>query len=149
MRQEIQNIVEDTQFDNNVYHDPEAVRCSREDFELKPNHEELPLWICKDGSIYLEAFSPLCAKVTDFLIAIAEPQSRPNHIHQYKLTPTSLYAAASIELTTDIILRALQKYSKNLFVPQEVRDIIELGMKSYGKAKLILQDNKYYIEADQ
>jgi DNA excision repair protein ERCC-3 len=68
-----------------------------EQFELKPDHEKRPLWITNDGTIFLEAFSPYHKQVTEFLIAIAEPQSRPNHIHEYKLTSTSLYAAASVE----------------------------------------------------
>ena len=55
--------------------------CIDENFDLKPDHEKLPLWICKDGTIYLEAFSPLQKEATEFLIAIAEPLSRPNHIH--------------------------------------------------------------------
>ena len=36
---------------------------------------------------------------TEFLIAIAEPVSRPTYIHEYVLTPYSLYAAMSVGLT--------------------------------------------------
>ena len=65
----------------------------------------------------MEAFSPLQKEATEFLIAIAEPVSRPLHIHQYKLTSTSLYAAASVELKKDDILKILHKFSKNKVVP--------------------------------
>jgi DNA excision repair protein ERCC-3 len=51
----------------------------------------------------LEAFSPLYRDATDFLIAIAEPVSRPTYIHEYILTPYSLYAAVSVGLTKNEI----------------------------------------------
>jgi len=60
---------------------------------MKEDSENYPLWIgsdSKDPKIYLEAFSPRYKFATEFLIAIAEPVSRPNYIHEYKLTPYSL-----------------------------------------------------------
>ena len=81
--------------------------------ELKEDHERRPLWIiCYKGvddgedenRIIMEAFSPEYKNATEFLIAIAEPVSRPAHIHEYKLTKYSLYAAASIGLTDVDIL---------------------------------------------
>jgi hypothetical protein len=45
--------------------------------KLKEDHEKRPIWISPDGRIFLEAFSPLYKTATDFLIAIAEPVSRP------------------------------------------------------------------------
>lgn len=48
----------------------------------------------------------------DFLIAIAEPVSRPEHIHEYKLTSYSLYAAVSIGLRTEDIVGYLSRLSK-------------------------------------
>lgn len=66
--------------------------------KLKEDHEKRPIWISPDGKIFLEAFSPLYKQATDFLIAIAEPVSRPTFIHEYALTPYSLYAAGSVGL---------------------------------------------------
>lgn len=51
----------------------------RRDFsklELKPDHDNRPLWACADGRIFLETFSPLYKHAYDFLIAIAEPVCR-------------------------------------------------------------------------
>ena len=36
-----------------------------------------PLWVCPDARIFLETFSPVYKQAYDFLIAIAEPVSRP------------------------------------------------------------------------
>jgi DNA excision repair protein ERCC-3 len=82
------------------------------------------------------------------LIAIAEPVSRPNHIHEYKLTPTSLYAAASVELKKEDIMNILNKFCKNKTVPKVMEKFIEDYTNRYGKAKLVLQQNKYFIEAE-
>lgn len=107
-----------------------------------------PIWITSDGKIFLEAFSPLQKEATEFLIAIAEPRSRPHHIHEYELTQTSLYAAASVELKKDDIINILDNFCKNEKVPETVKEMIENCTNRYGKAKLILQNNKYFIEAE-
>lgn len=95
---------------------------SRE-IKLKPDNESRPIWIIwlqgKDGEddnnrIILEAFSPEYKNASEFLVAIAEPVSRPAHIHEYKLTKFSLYAAASVGLTDTIIEGVLLRFCKNL-----------------------------------
>jgi DNA excision repair protein ERCC-3 len=70
--------------------------------QMKDDHERRPLWIALDKQILtneglrdsttkvkgeeayliiLEAFNPLYKVATEFLIAIAEPISRPTYIH--------------------------------------------------------------------
>ena len=71
-----------------------------------------PLWVCPDGRIYLETFSPIYRQAYDFLIAIAEPVCRPECVHEYTLTPHSLYAAVSVGLTTGTIVSVLNRLSK-------------------------------------
>jgi len=44
--------------------------------ELRPHHEDKPIWVCPDGHIFLEAFSPIYQYAYDFLIAISEPVAR-------------------------------------------------------------------------
>jgi hypothetical protein len=44
-----------------------------------------PLWVCPDGRIFLESFSPIYKAAYDFLIAIAEPVRA-----HYALTPACL-----------------------------------------------------------
>lgn len=55
------------------------------DVELKPDHEGRPFWVCPNGHVYLEQYSPRYAQARDFLVQIAEPCSRPVHIHEYRL----------------------------------------------------------------
>ncbi|KAF9485459.1 DNA repair helicase rad25 [Pholiota conissans] len=114
---------------------------------LKPDHQSRPLWISpEDGHIILEAFSPIAEQAQDFLTAISEPVSRPSMIHEYKLTSYSLYAAVSVGLQTDDIIEVLNRLSK-VPVPDSIVTFIRGCTLSYGKVKLVLKHNKYFVES--
>lgn len=67
---------------------------------------------------------------------------RPQHIHEYKLTAYSLYAAVSVGLQTNDIVEYLQRLSK-CAVPAGIIEFIQLCTLSYGKVKLVLKHNRY------
>ncbi|KAJ7284642.1 P-loop containing nucleoside triphosphate hydrolase protein [Mycena rebaudengoi] len=114
---------------------------------LKPDHAARPLWISpEDGHIILEAFSPIAEQAQDFLTAISEPVSRPAFIHEYKLTSYSLYAAVSVGLQTEDIIEVLNRLSK-VPVPDSITSFIRERTLSYGKVKLVLKHNKYFVES--
>ncbi|KAF5324400.1 hypothetical protein D9619_011265 [Psilocybe cf. subviscida] len=114
---------------------------------LKPDHASRPLWISpEDGHIILEAFSPIAEQVQDFLTAISEPVSRPAMIHEYELTLYSLYAAVSVGLQTNDIIEVLNRLSK-VPVPDSIVSFIRGCTLSYGKVKLVLKHNKYFVES--
>ena len=122
---------------------------------LKPDHENRPLWINpgvaqgsrKGPKIILESFSPLAHQAEDFLITISEPQSRPQFLHEYRLTEHSLYAALSVGLSGDDIIRTLEKLSKTE-VADSVRDFITKHTKSYGRVRLVLRHNQFFLESE-
>lgn len=115
--------------------------------KLKPDHSARPCWTCPDGAIYLEAFHSLYNSAYDFLVAIAEPVARPEFLHEYRLTPYSLYAAVATNITTESIIRVLDRLSKNV-LPEGVAKFIRECTKRYGKAKLVLKHNKFYVESE-
>ena len=86
-----------------------------------------PLWVCPDGRIFLETFSPVYRQAYDFLIAIAEPVCRPECVHEYVLTPHSLYAAVSVGLDTQTIIAVLNRLSK-----------ARLGYRVYGLGYVLI-----------
>jgi DNA excision repair protein ERCC-3 len=114
---------------------------------LKTDHYQRPCWVCPDGTIYLEAFHDLYTQAYDFLVAIAEPIARPEFVHQYKLTPYSLYAAVATNIETERIITVLDKLSKNK-LPKEVIKFIRDCTQKYGKAKLVLKQNKFHVESE-
>ena len=78
-----------------------------------------------DGHIFLESFSPVYKHAHDFLIAISEPVCRPEHIHEYKLTAYSLYAAVSVGLQTNDIIEYLRRLSK-CTIPDGIAEFIKV-----------------------
>jgi len=115
---------------------------------LKPDHEARPLWIDPNkGRIIVESFSPRFKSAESFLINIAEPQSRVSLIHEYTLTPHSLFAAVSVGLSTEDIIRDLEGYSKTP-LPQTIIDYIRRSTGSFGKVRLVLKHNKYWVESN-
>uniref|UniRef100_A0A3Q3E0G3 General transcription and DNA repair factor IIH helicase/translocase subunit XPB n=1 Tax=Labrus bergylta TaxID=56723 RepID=A0A3Q3E0G3_9LABR len=105
---------------------------------LKNDHSSRPLWVAPDGHIFLEAFSPVYKYAQDFLVAIAEPVCRPNHVHEYKLTAYSLYAAVSVGLQTSDIVEYLQKLSKTS-VPDGIVQFIKCACCPYT--------HRYFVES--
>ena len=124
-----------------------AVFADFSDLPLRRDHINRPCWVCPDGIIYLEAFHELYSSAYDFLVAISEPVARPEYIHQYRLTPYSLYAAVATNIHTESIIKVLSRLSKNE-VPSKVIDFIQECTKRYGKAKLCLKFNKYFVESE-
>ena len=88
----------------------------------------------------------LALQARDFLIAICEPKRRPEFLHEYSLDKNALFAAASMGMTADLILRALQKLSKTP-VPKTVRNFVLQCTTGYGKVKLVLERSRYFVES--
>ncbi|XP_002732918.2 general transcription and DNA repair factor IIH helicase/translocase subunit XPB-like [Saccoglossus kowalevskii] len=114
--------------------------------KLKTDHSSRPLWLAPNGYIFLESFSPVYKHARDFLIAIAEPVCRPRNIHEYRLTAYSLYAAVSVGLQTNDIIEYLRRLSKTS-LPDGIIEFIRLCTLSYGKLKLVLKHNRYFVES--
>ncbi|XP_072117179.1 general transcription and DNA repair factor IIH helicase/translocase subunit XPB isoform X3 [Mobula birostris] len=129
-----------------VKEDEYGAKDYRTQMTLKDDHSSRPLWVAPDGHIFLEAFSPIYKYAQDFLVAIAEPVCRPTHTHEYKLTAYSLYAAVSVGLQTTDIIEYLQKLSKTS-IPDGILQFIKLCTVSYGKLKLVLKHNRYFVES--
>ncbi|KAI1330437.1 P-loop containing nucleoside triphosphate hydrolase protein [Xylariaceae sp. FL0255] len=115
---------------------------------LKPDFKSRPIWIDPQrGRIILENFNPLAEQAKDFLITVAEPLSRPTFLHEYSLTPHSLYAAVSVGLQPQDIVNTLERFSKTP-LPESIVSFIRSCASSYGKVKLVIKDTKYFVESN-
>lgn len=121
---------------------------TREELILKPDHNTKPFYTNYDSTIILETFSQNARQATDFLIAIAEPITRPAKIHEYRITPYSLYAAVSVGLTTEDILQTLDSFSKN-YLPKGLTAFIKECTLSYGKVRLLIKGGNFFIESEK
>ena len=124
------------------------VECTIHDFRslrMKPDHAQNPFWVLPDSRIILESSSPVYKEAEALLIAIANPVSRTRFLQEYELKPDSLYAGASMGLTTADILNAMERFSKNELPPQ-VRELIHTETSRYGKVKVVTRSHQLFIE---
>lgn len=138
-------------FDNRNVIDAVSHIFQRDDFSwlsLKPDHEARPLWISpRNGKIIMESFSALAGQAQDFLTTISEPLSRPKYLHEYRLTPHSLYAAVSVGLDPRDIISVLDRLSKTPLA-ENIISFINSCTGSYGRVKLVLKQNRYFVESN-
>lgn len=146
LEEEEEMIVYTEEYEEEYQEGDEGKRRDFSKMELKSDHCNRPLWVCSDGRIFLETFSQLYKQAYDFLIAIAEPVCRPESLHEYNLTPHSLYAAVSVGLETETIITVLDRLSKTK-LSKEIVDFIRDSTLNYGKVKLVLKKNRYFVES--
>lgn len=105
-----------------------------------------PIWIFPDGYLLYEKFFQDSEEIEDFLISISEPLSRKKLIHEYVLTPYSLYASVTSGISVEGTIKILRKLSKNRF-PKVIFRMINISTRFFGKVNLILFKNHYFIYA--
>ncbi len=109
---------------------------------------ENPVIIQSDRTILLEVDNPRFIEARNALSQFAEIEKSPEHIHTYRLSPLSLWNAASLGLTSGRVIEALETYSK-YDIPQNILFEIREQMGRYGKIKLLpSQDDRLRLESD-
>jgi DNA excision repair protein ERCC-3 len=98
-----------------------------------------PVIVQSDMSILLETMGPLYEEARDFLSQFAELEKSPEYLHTYRVTPLSLWNAASAGLKSAEILVWLDRLAK-YDIPQNVRTEIRDSMAKYGKVRLVKSD---------
>ena len=83
-----------------------------------------PVIVQGDGKVLLETQHPEFDRARDFLARFAELESSPDLLHTYRITPLSLWNAASAGMTRDEIVKSLRALSK-FDIPAEVLGNIE------------------------
>src|SRR5438270_13184724 len=95
-----------------------------------------PLIVQSDRSVLVEVDNPAYDQARDAIAPFAELEKSPEHIHTYRITPLSLWNAASAGLTAAEIVGALQRFGK-YSLPETVRRDIEDIVSRYGRIKLV------------
>jgi len=94
-----------------------------------------PMIVQSDMSVLLETDSPLYEGARDALAAFAELEKSPDYIHTYRITPLSLWNAASAGISADEVCLALLKYAKYP-VPESVLIEVREQSSRYGRLRL-------------
>ena len=95
-----------------------------------------PLIVQSDKTLLLDVHSPASEECRNALIPFAELEKSPEHLHTYRLTPLSLWNAASCGFSTQDAIEVLKKFSR-YDVPQVVCAWIEQVGLRFGKLVLI------------
>ncbi len=107
-----------------------------------------PLIVQSDRTILLDVHAPLADECRNALIPFAELERSPEHLHTYRLTPLSLWNAASAGINSDSILETLNAYSR-YDIPQNVGAWIKEVGERFGKLKLVPAPKKEEPQEDE
>ncbi len=106
-----------------------------------------PLIVQGDKSLLLEVQNKRYETARDALARFAELEKSPEYIHTYRITPLSLWNAASSGLSAAEILAQLEDFSKYGLPSNVVRDIEEY-IGRYGRVKLIREGNDLVLTSE-
>jgi DNA excision repair protein ERCC-3 len=109
-----------------------------------PTH---PLIVQGDKSILLEVQNERYEEARDVLAGFAELEKSPEYIHTYRITPLSLWNAASSGLSVAEILAGLETFSK-YGLPSNVTRDIEEYVGRYGRVKLVREGENLFLTSD-
>ncbi len=105
-----------------------------------------PLIVQSDNTLLLEVDNPLYEEVRDAILPFAELEKSPEHIHTYRITPLSLWNAASAGLTKKEIIERITRYSRYA-VPSIVITTINEQMDRYGLLTLVKKNQNLVLQS--
>lgn len=103
-----------------------------------------PVIVQSDNTILLEVDNPEFENARDAISPFAELEKSPEHIHTYRVTPLSLWNAASSGLNTEAIVGALKQYSR-YDIPEIVLTTVAEQMRRYGLIRLVRRDGRMLL----
>ncbi|MEN6627138.1 MAG: DNA repair helicase XPB [Candidatus Sumerlaeia bacterium] len=107
---------------------------------------DLPLIVQSDRTMLLETDHPQYEAARDALAAFAEIVTSPEHFHTYRITPLSLWNAASAGLKADDVLASLRQFSRYP-IPQNIDYDVREYMSRYGRLKLVQDGEALVLES--
>lgn len=99
-----------------------------------------PLIVQSDRTLLLDVHSPLADKCRTALIPFAELERSPEHLHTYRLTPLSLWNAASAGFSPSDAIKTLETFARYP-VPQNVSFWINETASRFGRLRMVAPEN--------
>ena len=108
-----------------------------------------PCMVQSDRTILVEVHAPGYEAARDALSKFAELEKSPEHMHTYRLSPLSLWNAASAGLNADQVVAMLQAHAR-WGVPGNIEADVRDLMGRFGKLRLLPggKDNELVLEVD-
>lgn len=95
-----------------------------------------PLIVQSDLTVLLEVASPKAVDARTELARFAELEKSPEHVHTYRITPLSLWNAASAGLDHEVVTTALVGFAKYP-VPESVLHEVRDQMGRFGRLRVV------------
>ena len=95
-----------------------------------------PLIVQSDRTLLLDVHAPRAEDARAAIMPFAELEKSPEHIHTYRISPLSLWNAASAGFFPGDILAALENFSRYP-VPSGIAEGFSDTMARYGKIRLV------------
>ncbi|WP_322797544.1 DNA repair helicase XPB [Thermoflexus sp.] len=108
---------------------------------------DFPLTIQTDRTVWLETRHPEYERARDALARFADLERSAGPIHVYRITPLSVWNAAALGLTAEMILGDLEQFSGG-HVPEALRQEIQAWMARYGRLRLEMENGRLWLVAD-
>jgi DNA excision repair protein ERCC-3 len=106
-----------------------------------------PLIVQGDSTILLEVLNPAFEEARDSLLRFANLEKSPEYIHTYRLTPVSLWNAASSSMNGSDIKEELKRFAK-YEIPPNIFVQIDEWLTRYGRLRLLRTDSHLMLKAD-
>jgi len=103
------------------------------------NNSIKPLIVQSDRTLLLDVHCETAEEARQAIIPFAELEKSPEHIHTYRITPLSLWNAASAGLTPQDVVKTLNGFSR-YEIPAGITEGFSLLMSRYGKIKMTAND---------
>ncbi len=107
---------------------------------------EMPLIVQSDHTLLLEVDNPHFEAARDDLLSFAELVRSPEHVHTYRVTPLSLWNAASAGLGPDEVLAAMDRWGK-FPTPDNVKTTVLDQARRFGKIELVAEGGDLLLTA--
>src|SRR5436190_13785773 len=101
---------------------------------------EEPLIVQSNGELLLEVGGPRYEACRDALAPFCELLKSPEHVHTYRITPLSIWNAASIGMSADTMVEALERYSRFDLPKNVIRDVRDLHAR-FGRLRMTRADD--------
>ena len=108
------------------------------------------LIVQSDRTLLLDVHCETAEAARQAIMPFAELEKSPEHIHTYRITPLSLWNAASAGYTPQDVVNALKEYSRYEISPG-IAEGFSLLMSRYGKIRMIADDgdqNRLFLRID-
>jgi DNA excision repair protein ERCC-3 len=107
-----------------------------------------PLIVQADRSIFLEVHNDRAENARAAIAPFAELEKSPEHLHTYRITPLSLWNAASSGVRPDAMIAALEGFAKYPVPENVIADLRDLAGR-WGRLKLLEAGTQLALEAGE